>query len=647
MRRMQATVLLILVCVFAGFDCGYFGPAFANAGGDESLDIKRIVPGLLLDADAVIRLNLHKFVVENTARARESVRLVITIMNEKGRDFGQHVIPYDKFRTVKKVQGLIRNPDGSVYRKLKQDEIADYSATAAYSLYDDTRIRVVELYHDHYPYTIELEYELERKGLINWTTWYPQRNGQPLEKGKFELVLPLAMDFRFQPRNLQAEPKITQMGDKKSYVWEVVNLTGLSYEPYSPPWPERVPTLIVAPNKFEIEGHAGDMSSWGAFAAWYYRLGEGRDALPPAVRQEVREITAGVQSPVERARKLYEYLQKNTRYTSIQLGIGGWQPFDATYVFEKGYGDCKALSNYMLAILKAADVPAFPALTRLGTNETDVLADFPSNQFNHVILFVPTPEDTVWLECTSQTMPFAHIGAANEDRNVLVVTPDSGKIVRTPASLFHRNRQVRRAVVTIDARGNGHAQVTTTFTGNQQDRVRQALAQSSGRDRDAWLRNRIDIPRFRLLKVDFSDVDRQATSISLPMELELPRYASVTGSRLFLGPNLMERWQHVPDEVEERTQPVHFAYTYEDVDSVAFHLPAGYKVEAMPEDVRLVTDFGLYEATIKMPDANSLVYRRALRKTKDRLPPEEYAAYREFVSKIVKADRAQIVLVRQ
>src|SRR5207244_663743 len=96
--------------------------------------------------------------------------------------------------------------------------------------------------------------------------------------------------------------------------------------------------------------------SWQELGKFQVQLNSGRDKLPDAVKQTVHQLTDQISDPKEKVRILYEYLQRNTRYISIQLGIGGFQPFDASFVASKSYGDCKALSNYMYSLLKEANI---------------------------------------------------------------------------------------------------------------------------------------------------------------------------------------------------------------------------------------------------------------------------------------------------
>jgi transglutaminase-like putative cysteine protease len=45
----------------------------------------------------------------------------------------------------------------------------------------------------------------------------------------------------------------------------------------------------------------------------------------------------------KKAKKIYQYLQNKTRYISVQIGIGGFQPVTAADVDRLGYGDCKGI----------------------------------------------------------------------------------------------------------------------------------------------------------------------------------------------------------------------------------------------------------------------------------------------------------------
>ena len=92
----------------------------------------------------------------------------------------------------------------------------------------------------------------------------------------------------------------------------------------------------------------------------------------------------------------------------------------------------------MVTMLNEAGIQAYPALTRTRDNGP-LISDFPSNQFNHVIGFVPLSADTIWLECTADLVPAGELPSSVEGCEVLVVKNDSGELVKTPESNASEN----------------------------------------------------------------------------------------------------------------------------------------------------------------------------------------------------------------
>ena len=611
------------------------------------------LPMMLMSGDdnAIVRLDEHIFEVKSIGKATSRIHRAITILNEKARDQGELVVWYDKLRKIKKLEGVVRNENGKVVKKLGKGDIEDYSAISGYSLYEDSRVRVASLYHNQYPYTVEFTVELERDGLLSWPTWEPLEDGLPLEFGQFVVKVPEGMPVRQKSEGMDLEPAVSKEGKKDVYRWElsyqhmVKDLLLAAVEDADVvPAADEV-TIYTAPEQFEIEGSKGDMRAWSSFGHWYYSLSLGRDVLPSHIKERVNQITQGIDDPVEKVRRIYDDFQSSTRYVSVQLGLGGWQPFDANYVAENGYGDCKALTNYLYALLKHAGITSYPALIRSGRGAKDILEDFPSSQFNHVVLMVPIPSDTLWLEATDQTAPFNHLGASNEDRFALKVGPTGGELVRTPQTSSSRNQRVRHSDVKLTASGNATATVDVKYAGNRQDYVRYNLVQASGRDQMEWLRETINIPSFNVIEADFSGVQGRIEEVSIPYSLELPRYASKTGKRLFVPTNLLRTTVSVPVEEDIPSNPVKLSYAYQDQEEVRFQLPAGYNIEAMPDDVLLETPFAMYSATHEVDSEGNLLYQRTLEFKNRVIQPALYGEYRDFLSKVAKSDRSQVVLV--
>ena len=157
---------------------------------------------------------------------------------------------------------------------------------------------------------------------------------------------------------------------------------------------------------------------------------EGRDVINEATKIKILDWVKEAKSPLEKAKIVYQFMQNKTRYISVQVGIGGWEPIAANQVDQVGYGDCKGLTNYTKALLDVVGVTSYYTVV-YASEKRNLDKDFASLQGNHVILNIPNEGKDIWLECTSQTMPFGFLGDFTDDRDVLVVTPEGGIIKRT------------------------------------------------------------------------------------------------------------------------------------------------------------------------------------------------------------------------
>ena len=617
------------------------------AGFDETFAVSSLDPDLSHGADAVVRLDLLRFDVHDPGRATQTVRRVVTVLSPEGRDQSELVVPYGRLRRLKKLTGRIFDAEGTVVRRLEKDDQEDRSAISGSTLYEEERVRLARLYHDAYPYTVEFAYEIQHDGLINWPTWYPQEEGMPVVFARFDLTTPLGVDARYVVQGAPLEPEIVHDKRQTTLRWQVSEQPALVIEPFGPAWQDQVIAVRTAPATFEIEGTRGDMRSWQSFGRWYHRLNEGRAALPAVAKRDVLLLTAGASGAREKVQRLYTYMQERTRYVSVQLGLGGWQAFDAAYVHERGYGDCKALTNYMQALLDEAGIASFPALIRAGSRAPRVLPDFPGNQFNHVILYVDLGDgDGVWLESTDQTAPFGHLGAFTEDRYALLAKPGGGELVRTPRSHAAQNQRVLQARVRLTPSGDAAAEIQTHHTGNEQDEIRQRVATRSGRERERWLYEYIDLPSFEIVDADFSAAEKRSLSVALSLTLTLPRYAARTGKRLFLPLNLLHRWTYVPPAEERRTNAVEiFPYAFTHADTIVYEVPAGFAVEAVPDPIEVETPFLRYAARVEVGPEGTLAYYRWVEVTDVSIPAESYDRFRDSMRQIAQADRAQAVLV--
>lgn len=604
---------------------------------------------LLTDANAVIRTDERQFTSNRPGNGRLDVRRVVTVLNPEGRNFSIIQIPYEPFMSVSRISGTIYDAEGNRVRRIRGREIRDEPAVSMISLAEDSRVKIIEMTHTSYPYTIEIEYRYDFSSFINFPSWSPISPFASLEHAHYEVIVPEDMPVMYTSRNFSDgtdKPEITENGRNKHYLWTLSNINRPLREALSPTWSEINPQLIVSSNEFEFEGYSGSLENWEEFGKWFHGLWDGRTGLTYYDRQLVAELTDGLEDERVIVSVLYSHLQGNTRYISIQLGIGGFQTETAIATSRNRYGDCKALTNYLLAMLLEAGIEAYPALILSGNPGVDIITDIPNQGFNHVILYIPLDSGDMWIESTSSVFPPGYIGLGNAGKYTLIFSEEGGYLTKTPEYSYNLNTQVRKGTVRLSLNGNATAEVSTTYREVQTEHLLFNLVRANQRDQERFLSDMIRIPRFELTNFEFTLSDSEA-EVTLDLSLDLPSVATVAGNRIFLKPNLMERRRYQLPPVTFRTLPARLSYPYHDTDIITWTLPGGFNIEALPEQTIVETEFATFISEITFDQSErALTLQREIKVKKSYFEPHEYDALRQFFDQVSRADNAQVVLAR-
>lgn len=603
---------------------------------------------LEIGANSTVRASETTLDIISPSKAVYTVKKAVTIYDKEDKDLSTVVLDYGDFKSINYLKANIINKRGEVVRSYSLTDAEDYSTAWGSTFFSDVRVKVLELPYSVFPYTVEYEYQQTYSGLLNLPQWRPQITGQSVESSTFNLIDRGDTGVRYFARNLDDEPEISNEFGVQKYTWKVDMLMPVKRETMGPPSSEILPQVLVAPGKFEMETSVGDASSWKAFGKWYYELGKDTRELPAEAKAEVDELISGVDSEEEKVRILFDYLQAKSRYVSIQLGIGGWKPFSAEYVYNNSYGDCKALTNYMQAVLDYVGIKAEGVLIYRGINQGRMNVDFPSNQFNHIILRVTLSSgEVIWLECTSKYYPPNHIGPDNEGKNALLITPDGGEVIQTPERAYTENATDRVWRFKVLEDGAAEMEATVKETGISQDLLLRAVLPVSEKERLDWLHESLEADNSKITDYNFSKLSEIDDFALYEYTAELLDYVRSSSKRLYIPVNKMNRWRFSIPENEEREYSLHLGYAFMESDSVVFETPEGYEIEASPSNVEIDHHFGEFRTSFIMNEKKEITYKRYFALKENTIEPQDYSVLKEFFDQVKYADQQQLVLVKK
>lgn len=601
---------------------------------------------LTKNANAVVRSHELTITINSMNQLMVQRKRIVTVLNKAGNSDAAAYVGYDDGRKIKDIYLHVYDKFGNEIEKFKKKDFRDASAVDGSTLYSDSMVKYHAYTPIDYPYTVEFYYETttNNTGELPPTWFFSEDYMVSSQKNKITINY---ADNQLKPaikeKNFEGY-SITNNSGEGSIVYETQNMPALKRERYSPSIDKIVPHLLIRPVNFIYEGYNATINNWDDLGEWMHKnLISGRDELPASTINVAKSLVKDETDDLEKAKIIFKYVQENTRYISVQVGIGGLQPISAFEVDKVKYGDCKGLTNYTKALLKAVGVESYYVHVEAGDDKINFEDDFPNlAQGNHVILAIPYQGKYYWLDSTSQIVPFGFIGNFTDDRKVLVIKPDGGELVKTKAYVNDENYQKTEANFTLNAEGSIEGMVVRKSQGIQYD-DKYFLEKESDDNIKKFYKNYWDnVNNLEISKYSFNN-QREKVEFIEEIDLAARNYASKSGVRLLFAPNVFNRVLKTPPRYKERKLPFEIQRGFLDEDSYTISIPDGYSIESIPDAVILTTKYGTYELSLSNEDGK-IKLNRKLSINHGSYAKEEYSDYRSFLKQITRSDASKIVL---
>ncbi len=611
--------------------------------GQISFNVSSIPEALKKNAHSVIREEKIELDIKSPEKAYYKVHNVTTILDERGKDQLTFYLNTNKFISLESVELKVFDAAGKYLDKYTKKELS--SQVTGEGLVPDGKVYFTRILAPAYPVTLQSDYELKYNGIYSLPKYTIQPYNQAIESENFFVRTLIDNDIHYMAKNTAAVPEIATDGKYKTYSWSFKNKEAVIAEEGSGNQSAYLPSIILTLSKFELDGYPGGMNSWKEMGLWYNTLVKSDNTLSAQFKNDILTLTNAGKTEKEKIKIIYTHLQKNFRYVSIQLGIGGLKPFSADFVHTKKYGDCKALSNYMQACLDVVNIKSYSAWVYGNTYPNNIDPGFPCDQFNHQILCVPLNGDTTWLECTSSTNDFAVLGGFTENRSALLLTENGGILVKTPKSKASDNLFYCNSVVSLSDDGSGKAIVTLKSTGEYKQDFVHYVSNEKKDDQKQFLVGYLGFTQPDEFEITNDKNNPQAeTEIKMGIE-KIPDFSA--GSKMFLNPRIYKLWRYSLPKAENRTQDFYFEHPLIKTDTTVYHLPEGFGIETLPKAKNLQFEYGSFISDYRFDEKQKTITTTAkLILNEYKIPAAKFAAAKKFFGDVLAEYAEKIVIKR-
>ena len=600
---------------------------------------------------AVVVQQSSDFTVDATGRFVATERRAIRVLNRRAAEPYLRVVGIEnKDSSVVSIQTWAITPSGRVVQGGKKD-IVTTAAFAEFELFSDNRAKVIQAPG------------VEEGSLVGWEV---VRQGHVAIEGKrfsLEDEIPVRLaelhvsapsgSLRWFTNYPDRVEVISQSANAASF--RVTNRPAIPVETYAPPFSTLAAEVVI---NYDPKGNAA-LQSWEEAGRTYRALFSPVEKPVTEIDAQVDTLTAGKPDLLAKLDAAYTFVSRQIRYVAIEIGVGGYQAHPAADVFKYKYGDCKDKATLLLTMLDHIGLRGHPAL--VGTRG-DIEADLKVPTlatFDHMVVALPVPAglrpavehfpaydpetQILWMDPTSEFDPLGQLPEMDQGVYALISYADRGNLRRIPEAPPDQNGVAYSTHLRLGPGGTGTADVEVRYLGVYNARrhsfYRGRSQTETRRAFEERVARYVNQASFREASISGMEDNRQEIVEKFSFSGDFSGAASGDSwffQPLFLSGLAVPELGPRPRELALDVGPQHTVKAQYRID-----LPLGQRVERLPQNNTLKSEFGELEVTYSS-EGNALLAAEKLTFIMSRIPPEKYGAFRDFVNSALRAERQRL-----
>ncbi|WP_333866377.1 transglutaminase domain-containing protein [Sphingobacterium sp.] len=361
-----------------------------------------------------------------------------------------------------------------------------------------------------------------------------------------------------------------------------------------------------------------------------------------ALKEFIEPVLQDSKDDLEKAVRLYTYFQKqikwNNRHSIYAKNI--------KEAIEKRTGNSADINLGLVNALRYAKLDATPVILSTRDNGYAGLYAPAISEFNHVIAQVKIGETYYLLDATSPYEMFGNIPmkCVNYQGRSIPLEGESdwvkldANLPSTYSNFFYGE---------LSENGELKGKWITSRNGYGASKMRERL-QGSNSEEEFY--EKIDEENNRIKINSFKVSNREALDKSLTeeFEIEIKNFATLQNDQLLFNPYIDTKMSKNPFNLTERNYPIDFGSLVQEESYMEIKLPKGYSYPtegklknismALPERAARY----IFKINNTAPDV--LIIESTTQLNKPLFMPEEYFDLKEFFSRILQAEKLDVVL---